>query len=329
MPYRSFITAALRPVPPASAVAARSVAIDFASFEGGALPNGSILVIASDDDPTAHYFTRFAADRGITATLLCIEDFPGRRNFGLALDGSSIFGGRPIYFRDFSCIDPSLDRTVTVLRDVLMGCANIVIGRPSPASLNLSKPLQSSSFAASMPGIVRPVPTVITNRGDRIAEFSRDSTVVKSISSARSEAVILSDPRLTEDYSSIRCPVQLQPRLVGTNIRAHVCGERVFATIVHPGVSVDYRYDKSVGFEPASLPAGVAEWCVMRTLAEGLELSGVDLICDDRDGIYYCLEINPNPGYHYFEGPVVAAGGIPDVSEWLLSRLSSGGRRRM
>ena len=61
---------------------------------------------------------------------------------------------------------------------------------------------------------------------------------------------------------------------------------------------VDYRYAPSI-IEPVEIPEEIAGRCVALTKRLGLILSGIDLIVAGDD--YYCLEVNPNPAFSYFD----------------------------
>jgi len=52
---------------------------------------------------------------------------------------------------------------------------------------------------------------------------------------------------------------------------------------------------------------------------EGIVFAGIDLLFDGET--YYCLEINPNPGYHVFEERLVEGGHAPVISEDLFRHL--------
>jgi glutathione synthase/RimK-type ligase-like ATP-grasp enzyme len=94
-------------------------------------------------------------------------------------------------------------------------------------------------------------------------------------------------------------PVQVQPRIQGDNIRVHVIADGVFACSIATD-TIDYRYGSEPVMRPTSLPPEVKKWCVHMTRVEGLRFSGIDLI-RDRAGGYFCFEINPMPGYDYYE----------------------------
>ncbi|MCJ1218867.1 hypothetical protein MMB75_09385 [Paenibacillus sp. P2(2022)] len=120
----------------------------------------------------------------------------------------------------------------------------------------------------------------------------------------------------------MNCPIQLQPKLQGACIRAHVCGEEVYAVRID-GDGVDYRYGEKLSMTKFELPQDVATWCIQAARREGVEFAGIDFIYEEAAHLFRCLEINPTPGYHSFEQHLIDAGGVPVISRWLLQRLLS------
>jgi len=85
--------------------------------------------------------------------------------------------------------------------------------------------------------------------------------------------------------------------------RNHVVGDDVFACEVLSDAD-DYRYAEraggSVEIRDVRLPDDVAERCVAVTHALGLHLSGIDLR-HAPDGRWFGFEVNPSPGFTYYE----------------------------
>ena len=77
----------------------------------------------------------------------------------------------------------------------------------------------------------------------------------------------------------------------------------MFATEIITEAS-DYRYagrqGASLSTAAIDIPAQVASACVEITKALGLAVAGIDLrrTPDDR---YYCFEVNPSPGFIFYE----------------------------
>jgi glutathione synthase/RimK-type ligase-like ATP-grasp enzyme len=194
-----------------------------------------------------------------------------------------------------------------------------VVNRPSSMASNNSKPFQAQLIRRC--GFEIPE-TLVTNDPDLAREFRarHGSVIYKSLSGVRSIVSTLND----DDNGRLDllrwCPTQFQEFIDGENIRVHVVGRGVFATRVHSD-AVDYRYAKqqvgeSAELEECDLPTDCAERCV--TLAEQLRLpfAGIDLKVRP-DGRVYCFEVNPSPGFSYYEAntgqPIARA-----VAEYLL-----------
>jgi hypothetical protein len=202
--------------------------------------------------------------------------------------------------------DPELRGHCRSLHDSLYQWLEVadacVVNRHSAMFSNSSKPYQAQIIRRH--GLHIP-PTLITNDIEKVKQFQRQHPrlIFKSISGVRSIVKELG-PEDDDRLPTIRhCPVQFQARLEGFDVRVHVVGERTIATkIVTTGV--DYRYAHQDGgeteLEPFDLPSNVADACVRLTAALGLHFSGIDLMFA-KDGNIYCFEVNPMPGYSYYE----------------------------
>lgn len=169
-----------------------------------------------------------------------------------------------------------------------------IINRPSAEATNHSKLDQARVIRAS--GFLVP-DSLVTNDSGLAKDFlSRHGSVIyKSMSSVRSIVKEL-QPSLLESIARLG-PVFFQQRIMGRNIRVHVVGEKTVACLIRSD-GVDYRYAQSV-IEPIALPADIAGRCVALTTRLGLVLSGIDLIASGDN--YYCLEVNTNPAFSYFD----------------------------
>src|SRR5439155_25023376 len=85
--------------------------------------------------------------------------------------------------------------------------------------------------------------------------------------------------------------------------RIHVVGDDVYACEITSQAD-DYRYAARSGpaaeVRPAIIPLGAAARCRSMTAALGLFIAGIDLRLTD-DGHWYCFEVNPSPGFTYYE----------------------------
>jgi glutathione synthase/RimK-type ligase-like ATP-grasp enzyme len=177
-----------------------------------------------------------------------------------------------------------------------------VVNRNSKMFSNSSKPYQAQIIRKY--GLKTP-DTLITNSPDEVIAFyeKHGPLIYKSISGVRS-IVKEFDPKETERLQKIRyCPVQFQKKLSGFDVRVHVIGKEVVATKILTS-GVDYRYARREGgtteLEPFSINDTIKNACVNVSAALELDFSGIDLrITDDND--VYCFEVNPMPGYSYYE----------------------------
>jgi hypothetical protein len=178
-----------------------------------------------------------------------------------------------------------------------------VINRSSAMGSNASKPYQAQIIMAQ--GLLTPE-TLVTSDPEAVAEFRRvhGRVIFKSMSGARSIVKELEEEDLARLESIRWCPVQFQAFVPGRNVRVHVVGHEIFATAID-SAAVDYRYAGRQSGEPAQLrPTTIdddcAEHCIALAAALGLPFAGIDLKITP-EGEVYCFEVNPSPGYSYYE----------------------------
>jgi hypothetical protein len=188
-----------------------------------------------------------------------------------------------------------------LLNDWLDICPGRIVNRPSAMLSNLSKPYQAQLIVKA--GFLTPT-TLITNDPQRVREFhsGHGRIIYKSCSSVRSivQEWNPGDPNIDR----IRLlPTQFQAFVPGTNIRVHVIGNVVIATEI-VSTATDYRYSRRQGsaieMRPTTLPGEIEEQCRQLTISLGLSFSGIDLKRTPQ-GEWYCFEVNPSPGYSFFE----------------------------
>jgi glutathione synthase/RimK-type ligase-like ATP-grasp enzyme len=189
-------------------------------------------------------------------------------------------------------------------------CASVV-NRPEAMTANNSKPYQLSLISAF--GFHVPE-TLITTDANGVRRFCKrhKNVVYKSVSGVRSIVSRLSALSSAALADVANCPTQFQEYVPGTDVRVHVIGESVIATEITSSAD-DYRYASRFGLDltmtPAALPDAVADSC--RLIARDMHLlfAGVDLR-RTSDGRWYCFEVNPSPGFTFFEaitGQAIAA----------------------
>ena len=183
---------------------------------------------------------------------------------------------------------------------------------------NISKPYQAQLITRH--GFTTPA-TLISSDPAEVLAFAgrRGRLVYKSISGIRSIVTAFDPAADTERLERLRwCPVQFQEHLDGPDVRVHVIGDRVFATEITT-TAVDYRYARQGG-ATASLSAHdldpeIAARCVALAAALQLPFAGIDLKLVP-DGRVACFEVNPSPGFTWFEhetGQPIAA----TLAAWL------------
>jgi hypothetical protein len=178
-----------------------------------------------------------------------------------------------------------------------------VVNRVTPMGSNSSKPYQAQlirSYGFEVPE------TLITNQPAQVLEFRAryGKIIYKSTSGVRSIVQVFDEKDLGRLATIRWCPTQFQQYVEGTDVRVHVVAAEVFATRVESS-AVDYRYAKKQVGVPArltamELPDEIEAKCVRMTEGLGLVFAGIDLKLAP-DGRYYCFEVNPCPGYSYFE----------------------------
>lgn len=188
---------------------------------------------------------------------------------------------------------------MTLLED--LPCA--VVNRVDGGMSNNSKVYQA--LMVRQFGLLTP-PTLVTNdpaAARRFYEEHNGEVIYKSLSGIRSIVKRLQPEQFDRLSLLQNGPAQFQAFIPGDNVRVHTVGEEVFPTRVQSDV-VDYRYARREGrdveMEPATLPHDIAESCVR--LAQHLDLlfAGIDLKVTPN-GEYYCFEVNPCPGFLYYE----------------------------
>jgi hypothetical protein len=178
-----------------------------------------------------------------------------------------------------------------------------VVNRVAPMGSNSSKPYQAQLIRRY--GFEAPE-TLITNDPDQVREF-RDrhrQIIYKSISGVRSIVQKLGDEDLPRLASLRWCPTQFQQFVEGFDVRVHTIDDKVMATLITSSAT-DYRYattqvGKSAELTATELSDDVSENCVRLARGLGLAFAGIDLKFAP-DGRVFCFEVNPCPGYTYFE----------------------------
>ena len=201
---------------------------------------------------------------------------------------------------------------VIVLEDTIISWSEIttafIVNKPSAMASNTSKPYQEALIRAA--GFAIPE-TLITTDKNAALEFIElhEDVIYKSISAVRSIVSRFSKKDIDRLGDLAWCPTQFQEYIPGHDFRVHVVGNQLFPCEI-VSTSDDYRYAGREGgetkMESVELPRECATRCIELAAALDLPVAGIDLRQHPR-GEWYCLEVNPSPGFSYFQNQTNAA----------------------
>lgn len=219
---------------------------------------------------------------------------------------------RGIYLRPYepprSGIDPRDEpgARLTALNDALLAWSEItparVLNRPSAMASNHSKPYQAGLIHAQ--GFNIPETLMTTDPGALEIFWKRHGNIIyKSASGIRSIVSRLTPAHRDRFTDLVTCPTQFQEFIEGVDVRVHVVGHEIFASRI-VSLAADYRYPRTENEQPKieafDLPAAFKERCRNLASSLSLDLAGIDFRRAD-DGRWFCFEVNPSPGFTYFE----------------------------
>ena len=277
-----------------------------------------ILVLGYGDDPAVRLAVDAALELGIEHLLVdqkarplpdVLLGGPGDRFVEISGARTPLSDVAGVYARPLSPVagnDPRDEERGQALVDLMIGWMEgttaRVASRPSAMHSNSSKPYQAQRVAAA--GLEVPI-TLVTDDPDEVRDFAAEhgEVVFKSVSGIRSIVRPLDGPALARLDRIRALPTQFQALVPGTDVRVHVVGAEVFATEIVSD-AVDYRYAGRDGLEArlvaTEVPDDVAGRCVALAASLELPLAGIDLR-RTPDGRWVCFEVNPMPGYSYYE----------------------------
>ena len=177
-----------------------------------------------------------------------------------------------------------------------------VVNRIGGGLSNNSKPYQA--LVISRAGLAVP-PTLVTSDPAAVRAFHAEhgEVIYKSASGIRSIVRRLGPDQLARLDLLCDGPAHFQAFIHGDNVRVHTVGDRVFATRIR-SEAVDYRYAHVDGLtarlEPVRLPHTAEAACLRLAHAFDLLFAGIDLK-QTPEGEFFCFEVNPCPGFLYFE----------------------------
>lgn len=191
------------------------------------------------------------------------------------------------------------------------------IGLLRPCATNFSKPFQISLLQSEK---VLVPETLVTSRPASAVQFNKriGQASFKSASSERSICMRLQGRWLRRLEKIRQLPVQFQEYVQGLDIRAHVAGDYVHALTISTDAS-DYRYSeryfgRQSRVRRVELPAEIKAELIRISRSLGLVFSGIDLR-RTKSGEYFCFEVNPTPGFSYFDtrGSYPIANAVVDL----------------
>jgi hypothetical protein len=215
--------------------------------------------------------------------------------------------------------DPELARRWPALlgafRAWLDGVPGRVVNRGEGANHNSSKPLHEAVLGE----LGFRVPESLTScDAEELRRFAREGlTVSKTVCGVRAEAVAVTEKEF-ENFQPASGPVHIQRLIAGADARIHVVGDQLIAQRVTCG-GIDYR--RSGGMDHLELfdpPPSLRRLLVEGGKRTGLAFSGWDFKID-ADKRYWCLEVNPMPGYSSYDERCGCA-----ISRELLRYLGAG-----
>jgi hypothetical protein len=294
-----------------------------------------IIAIGLDVDPTFPTFVAAALARGVPLQVLNLRaaiegewriPLPPGEPAQFWFAGQTVeLGPKDGYFCriiDMSSQQKDIARTRRwiALTRALGKWLDQVPGRVANRSLvgshNSSKPLHEAILLEMG---FRVPPSISSCDLDQLLEFvEQGPTISKALSGVRADTVMATRDLLA-GFDIAGGPVHLQRRVPGADARIHVVGDRLVAQRVPASDGIDYRregrLDELEEFDP---PAALREALVQGSAALGLPFTGWDFRIDPDDQ-YWCLEVNPMPGY----GPYDAhCGGA--ISGLLVDYLAEG-----
>jgi hypothetical protein len=294
-----------------------------------------ILIIGTDEDNATLYFHNFLNERKVKHIFLNQKLLFNKRAV-LFSDYLSLEGNK-YFYNDFSgtlnrmsSIDYAHSsnqekedgQKIDAMLSYIMSYKLKNVLNLNRYSLSNDSKLLQLSFIKDVAKYIK-IPESIVIKNLAIDKYlykfsSHNKHVVKSLSSIRSIAKVFEENRNIFNLNISFEPVLFQQLLDGQNIRVHVINEYVFPVKIYSD-SVDYRYENNIlKFEPTTIPKEIEQDCINISKHLKLKFTGIDLLLSTNLD-YYTFEVNPSPGYYYFEKNIDSKF----ISEKLLEVLQS------
>lgn len=193
---------------------------------------------------------------------------------------------------------------MTSVRAWLQTGRHVIINPPFAGNHNSAKPLHEAALSAL--GFRVPPSLSTSDRASLIKFAEQGRVIIKALGGRRGNTREVDQSALRTFYPQ-QGPIHVQRLIEGSDVRVHVIGTEVIATHVE-SAEIDYRArGVRASFQPWTLPDQLSAQLVAATEFMGLRLAGWDFKLD-ANGLYWCLEVNPQPGYHPYDD--AAGGGI-------------------
>jgi glutathione synthase/RimK-type ligase-like ATP-grasp enzyme len=274
-----------------------------------------IVLIGQKNDPVLQHFATYLMRNAAHSTFVFIEQLQLGKKITLAKDHWLEKGKPKLYHKHITSIFNralSHGNKSTTMQQMFYHLDEVypkVLNRPKDTISNYSKILQLDLLENICQHIRIPRSHILANHS---APKSNGPLIFKSISAHRS-IVKKFNPTAAKNVTE---PVLFQELLPGLNIRTTVMADKIFALSIK-SENLDYRYGNHNQYKTFHLPTIIAEECKTIAQALHLPLCGIDLILYQDN--YYILEVNPSPGYAFFEKKIP---GEP-ISEAILSWLQT------
>jgi hypothetical protein len=281
------------------------------------VPN-RFVVIGFKSEAVIAYFVEFLSLHGFQYQLIDLDSEVMDFNWSLRLTANGLIWSNstscqiipleiPIYHRFFVRpeADPACAQRLQDAFDIFTAYCNyapdsaLIVNRPLSGVMNWAKMAHMRSLAEF--GFKIPE-ALATNERWRLEQF-RKPAISKGCSGMRSIARRRESVDLDNLSARLQIPTMLQQYISGPDIRVHFIGYENVALKIETEFD-DYRYASRNGFEISvvrtTLLNELADKCWAYMKSERLEFAGFDFKVD-VDGIWWLLEINPMPGFAFFD----------------------------
>jgi RimK-like ATP-grasp domain len=183
------------------------------------------------------------------------------------------------------------------LRAWLADLPGPVVNRGLAGAHNSSKPLHETILQE----LGFRVPESITGCDvDELRQFTRDGpTVSKTVCGTRAQTSEITEADL-QGFVPESGPIHLQRMITGADARVHVVGDEIIAQRLSSN-TVDYRRGGVMDdLEVFELAEPIRKLVIAGTRQIGLAFAGWDFKIDS-DEQFWCLEVNPMPGYSPYD----------------------------